>query len=91
MRTAMGVMGATLALLLGAGIVVRCHDACVVRDTRCHGATVQECDADGAWYAVVDCAAVGGAAFECCDPGWVDTDGAEVAGCCLDTDADGGR
>lgn len=87
---AMGFLGATLLLLVVAASMVRCHDGCAAGDTRCRGATVQECDADGDWYAVLACDDVLGGPFICCDPAFVDSDGSEVAGCCLDTDADGG-
>ena len=51
-------MRAFLLLALVAG--VSCIPVCQVEQSRCHGDSVQVCDANGRWQEVMDCADVVG-------------------------------
>lgn len=82
-------MKASILILLVGFLTVACHDGCDPEDTRCMGASVQECASDGDWYEVENCGDVGPGAWECCEAATV-WDGAETAGCVPIGYCDGG-
>lgn len=89
MKPAIVLFSGTLAWIVFAAIC--CHDGCEVGETRCAENRVQECNADGDWYAVAACSEVlpADAGWTCCDPAFV-YEGEELAACVPADECDGG-